>query len=283
MILARIDYFNYFENKFVEAFIFFLLWIVFYPLFLYYKTKIAKWKIYSTIALFGQRKELLNLVQIDNIVFDSSNVYSLGKAVLVEDLIHNELRLTQASMYNYFDDLLNMQEKWFQKIFRLWGLSQRDIILNLVREYESMQVAIRLLNIATLERNLEVAQKVRIRYIKKYKDVPNESTAIFKLVLNSNVDKVLAKYDRLMIPTRTLIVRQLIEKLTYHVGTEHLIQDIISEIVVNYTTALKTIHHSVNLWNGELKDISYKNHELNSDPDTKSQTNPKKGTLNDSN
>lgn len=270
MTLAKINYANWLEGKLIEAVMLFLLWMVFYPLFLYYKNKIANLKIYSAVMLFRKSGELLNDVQIDSIYFDETNIHSLGKASLVSDLVSNELRLMQFSVYGYLDNLLNPDNyRFVKKLMYLWGMSQRDIITNIAFELESCFFVIDLSNKEILLKHLEVSRNEKLRYMKRYKETLDHSVDTDRVVLESKVKKLSLKYNQLLIPFRSLIIKNIIGKLNSNTGTDYLIQDIISEIIITYTIALRTVHYSINLWNGELTGISYKNIELSTKGETK--------------
>jgi hypothetical protein len=262
-MLGRIDYTNWIESKFIEALMFFFLFVIFYPLFLYYKSKIVKMRIYSTLTLIKCSKEILDSINVDGIPFDDTNILNMGKARLVKDLIENELKLVHFSVYNYFENLLDNDRKtFFEKLKYLWGLSQKEVIIGIATELENLDVVIKLSNAEILGKSLEVSRQEEIRYMKKYRESLNSTTDIKLIIQGSKVQQVLIKYDRLMYPFRSLITKNIISKLNTGVGTDYLIKDIIGEIIITYTIALKTIHHSVNLWNGELVGLSYKNYEL---------------------
>lgn len=262
-MLAKIDPYTFIESKLIEAVMLFALWVIFYPIFLYYKNKISNLKIHSTLTLYSKYQEILDRINIDNIRFDATGIYNVGKATAVSDLIEKELELIHASVYSYLNTLLNPDSyKNLEKMAYLYGLSQTELIKNIVTELDNCHYVIDLSQKEILTKHIEVSRPIKDRYIKRYKETLKEDTNIELTIRNSKVEKVLSKYKQLILPYRTMIIKNIIIKNTADVPIDYLINDIINEITISYTVATKTIHHSVNSWNGDLAGITYKGSEL---------------------
>lgn len=263
-MLPFINILNFLEKELLQIAILLLLYLIIHPFFLYFKYRISKLKTYSVLLLERNKKKIIESISIDNLVFDSSQINSLGKSVLVEDLLNAELKLIGFSLNNYFSNLLGFNARSrFERFKTLYSIyDTRQIILDLVTEYENCLQVIKLSHRELIYSNLEVDSIQEIKYLKRYKDKIKSTDSIKLQIRNSKAETVLLKYEKIVIIYRQILIKHLVNKINSELSIDKLIIELLTDFTINYTSLLKTIHFPVNYWNGELAGLKYKGLDL---------------------
>lgn len=234
-------------------------------------------KLFSVILIymFGSKLENHDVFKSISMIHKTNipaRIDSIGKKLLFTDILRIESHLMTSRLKEYFRERAMLNEKnRFKRIYKL---------LSNYKQYERLNISIEITNILDENKALiggmliveiypfiEIKRHEIIRYIKRNKEsleVEDIEVESIKEVLQiAKARKIVSKYEEMMLLYRNQLSANMLTQFISNKNLYELLIDVLNNSVLPvYLNIRDTIDIPINLLNGELQGIVYKNHPI---------------------
>lgn len=258
------------KNTIAKEFALLISLTAIYFLIYYLKYKLNNTQLISLWFLWREKKILIKHPVLKKILLarDVNAPYlSIGRRILFSNILEIEIQSMYEFLVQYLNKIFAKDKNFYKFARRNWNISQTELILELVNQYETNIKIFYHTCILRLSPDIEVSKSDIVRYIKKNKDIleinEDEQKLIRETIQYQKATLITSKYEEVIYVYRNQIIRNIISQLTIPKPYEILLNNILQNCFMPVITNIHdTIYLRLNNVNGEFKNIVYKGFDL---------------------
>jgi hypothetical protein len=240
------------------------LLLIYFVIF-YTKYKAGNTKLVSLYFLWREKKTLRKHPVLDKILLArdiKAPFLAIGRRILFSEILGLEIESIYQFLYVYLNKIYD-SKNFFSFVKKNWEITQTDIVLGFVNQYETNIKIFYQHCIINLAPDIEVTKSDIIRYLKRNKDIlvvtESEQEIIRETIQYQKATLITSKYEEVIYVYRNQIIRNLISQLSIPKPYEILLNNILQNCFMPVITNIHdTIYLRLNKINGEFKNIVYK-------------------------